>query len=102
MGDHLSMNGDFFKNVDASNRRIYNAFLNSAVATKNTKNREFYQMDYFPTILASIGVKIEGERLGLGTNLFSDEQTLIEKYGYEEVNSNLSKYSKFYNDNILY
>ena len=59
-------------------------------------------MDYFPTILASIGVKIEGERLGLGTNLFSDEQTLIEKYGYDEVNSNLSKYSKFYIDSILY
>ena len=102
MGDHLSMNGDFFKKVDASNRRIYNAFLNSDATTKNTKNREFYQMDYFPTILASIGVKIEGERLGLGTNLFSDEQTLIEKYGYDEVNSNLSKYSKFYIDNILY
>ena len=59
-------------------------------------------MDYFPTILASIGVKIEGNRLALGTNLFSDEKTLIEKYTYENVNTELSKYSKFYNSNILY
>ncbi len=102
MGDHLSMNGDFFNKVDSSKRRIYNAFINSAVDTKNTKNREFYQMDYFPTILASLGVKIEGNRLAMGTNLFSDEKTLMEKYGYETVNSELSKYSKFYNNNILY
>ena len=102
MGDHLSMNGDFFNKVDSSKRRIYNAFINSAVDTKNTKNREFYQMDYFPTILASLGVKIEGNRLAMGTNLFSDEKTLMEKYSYETVNSELSKYSKFYNNNILY
>lgn len=102
MGDHLSMNGDFFNKVNTDNRRIYNAFINSAVETKNIKNREYYQMDYFPTILASIGVKIEGNRLALGTNLFSDEKTLIEKYTYENVNTELSKYSKFYNSNILY
>ena len=31
----------------------------------------------------SHGAKIEGNRLGLGTNLFSNEKTLIEKYGVE-------------------
>ena len=48
-----------------------------------------------------MGVKIEGDRLALGTNLFSDELTLIEKYGLEYVNEELMKTSKFYNNNIL-
>ena len=59
-------------------------------------------MDYFPTLLASIGVEIEGDRLGLGTNLFSNEKTLMEKYSIESINSEFIKHSKFYNDNILY
>lgn len=39
---------------------------------------KFNAMDLFPTILASIGASIPGERLGLGTNLFSGERTLQE------------------------
>ena len=35
-------------------------------------------MDMFPTTLASLGAVIDGDRLGLGTNLFSDKPTLAE------------------------
>ena len=59
-------------------------------------------MDFFPTTLASLGVTIEGERLGLGTNLFSDQATLAEEYGYETMFSELSRTSVFYNNEILY
>lgn len=38
-------------------------------------------MDLFPTMLASLGVQIEGNRLGLGTNLFSDKKTLMKELG---------------------
>ena len=54
-------------------------------------------MDMFPTTLAAIGCEIEGNRLGLGTNLFSGEKTLTEKYGYDNLNAELSKKSEFYN-----
>ena len=54
-------------------------------------------MDMFPTTLAALGCKIKGERLALGTNLFSDKKTLLETYGYDEVADGLSKRSSFYN-----
>ena len=49
----------------------------------------------YPTTLAALGVKIEGERLGLGTNLFSDKSTLSEKYGVEYVREEIEKKSSF-------
>lgn len=104
VGDHLTMDVDFFENYKEreNDRRVYNAYINSAVTAKNIKNREFSTMDLFPTTLASLGVIIEGDRLGLGTNLFSESETLIEKYGYEYVNNELSKKSKYYNNKFLY
>ena len=66
------------------------------------KNRLFTTLDFFPTILASLGASIEGNRLALGVNLFSDEQTLSEKYGYETLFAELEKKSIFYNQNLLY
>ena len=55
----------------------------------------------YPTTLAALGAKIEGNKLALGTNLFSEEQTLIEKYGVEYVNNELMRTSQFYDDEIL-
>ena len=43
-------------------------------------------MDMFPTTIASLGATIEGDRLGLGTNLFSGEQTLAEKLTFDQLN----------------
>lgn len=56
----------------------------------------------FPTILASMGVAIDGDRLGLGTNLFSQQPTLLEKYGIDEVIEELNKSSRFYNNRFLH
>ena len=58
-------------------------------------------MDLFPTTLASLGVEIEGDRLGLGTNLFSGKETLIEKYGLDYVNKEVLKNSSYYNNKLL-
>ena len=71
--------------------------LNSSVSSDNTNNREFSTMDYFPTTLASLGVTIEDDRLGLGTNLFSDKKTILEEFGKEEVSRELAKNSRYYN-----
>ena len=58
-------------------------------------------MDLYPTTLAALGATIEGNKLALGTNLFSEEQTLIEKYGFKYVDNELKKVSKFYDNYIL-
>ena len=102
-GDHLSMNTYSFDNVDENyNRKVIDVFINPVIDTSCSKNREFSTLDYFPTTLAAIGANIEGERLGLGTNLFSCEETLSEKYGYDYINGELNKKSKYYNSCIYY
>ncbi len=97
-GDHASMDAAYFsRNVNKDyNRHIYNCIINSAAETANTKDRVFTPFDMFPTTLAAMGCTIEGERLGLGTNLFSDVPTLAEKYTLEYLNEELGKTSDFY------
>ena len=101
-GDHLSMdNGYFQRNVDEGYQRmVYNCILNSAAESGHTQNREYCAVDLFPTTLAAMGCAIEGDRLGLGTNLFSNLPTLAERWGYEKFNSELSKASDYYIENF--
>ncbi|WP_160722713.1 LTA synthase family protein [Bacillus sp. USDA818B3_A] len=104
MGDHLSMQpGGYFQKYTYSGyqRTTYNAFINPAMEPVNSKNRVFTSLDMYPTILGSMGVKISGERLGVGTNLFSSKKTLEEERGLGYVNSELAKNSRFYNEKIL-
>ena len=81
---------------------VYNAFINADAEPVREEYRLFTTLDFFPTTLAAMGVKIEGERLGIGTNLFSGEQTLAEKYGYDDLFGELEKYSVFYNEMIMF
>jgi len=97
-GDHETMDANYCKNVPESYVRTpVNLFINSAVDTTHVKNRQFSTMDMFPTTLAAMGVKIEGNKLGLGTDLFSGDKTLIEEYGLEYFESEIAKKSAFYN-----
>lgn len=101
-GDHLTMDPEFLKDIDENyTRTVYNCIINSAVKPVQEKNRNFGTFDMFPTTLAAMGVKIQGERLGLGTNLFSAEPTLTEIYGFEALDKELQKKSVFYNEEIL-
>ena len=97
-GDHPSMdNGYFDRNIDEDyTRRMYNCFINAAADTDFDENRQFSALDMFPTTLAAMGCKIEGEYLGLGVNLFSGKPTLIEKLGYERFDRELSMSSDYY------
>lgn len=107
IGDHMSMDQKFFEGFDPNYKRTtFNLILNPAPNVRNISdsrlhNRDWANFDMFPTMLASIGVEIEGNRLGIGTNLFSDEQTLFERDGIDTVNAELEKRSNFYNENIL-
>ncbi len=97
-GDHLSMANMYIKrNVDESyQRRVYNCFINSPVSSEHSKNRTFTTLDMFPTVLSSLGCEISGNRLGLGTDLYSGEKTLAEIYGIKKIKKELSKSSEFY------
>lgn len=101
-GDHLTMQSNFFELEEGQeyDKKVVNVIINPAVETYNT-SRIYSTFDLYPTTLAALGAKIEGDRLALGSNLFSDEPTLIEKYGLEYVNNELMKTSKFYDNNIL-
>ena len=101
-GDHCSMdNGYFSRNVDDGYaRHIYNCFINAAATPAYTQNRQFCAMDMFPTTLAAMGCTIEGDRLGLGTNLFSRQPTLMERIGYTKLCAELAKQSDYYADHF--
>ena len=99
-GDHQSHDTDFFTQVDpAYQRTIVNTFINSAVPNpdrERTHNRQFAPFDFFPTIVAALGITIDGDRLGLGTNLYSDRKTLLEQYGADTVQDAFSRRNPFY------
>jgi len=97
-GDHPSMdNGYFARNIpDTYTRRVYNCFINSAADTVSSKNRQASTLDLFPTTLAAMGCKIEGNMLGLGTNLFSGVPTLSERMGFAQFDGQLSMSSNYY------
>lgn len=92
-GDHLNKDVEYLRRSGLSgfDHRVYNCFLNAPLEPVQAKNREFTPMDMFPTILASLNCKIEGERLGLGTNLFSDRATLAEEMGLSQLNQEIDR-----------
>ena len=96
-GDHTTMDSDFCNGVpDSYDRRTYTAFINAdAVPADPDRKREYSTLDLFPTSLAALGCTIEGDRLGLGTNLYSNEDTLLEKYGSDKVAEEMEKKSNF-------
>ena len=100
VGDHMTMQSNFYEENSDYQRTIYNTIINSSLKPKKEKERLFSTLDMFPTTLASLGVKIEGNRLGLGVNLFSKEKTLIEKLGLEYFNEEITKKSYYY-DNVI-
>lgn len=96
-GDHPTMDRDFCKDVDENyRRRVYTCYINAdAVPADPDRVRKYSTLDDFPTTLAALGCRIRGDRLGLGTNLFSDRDTLVEKYGTDRVNREFTYKSKY-------
>ena len=83
-------------------RTVYNAFINPAARPTRTTNRQFAAFDMYPSTLAALGVTVDGDRMGLGTNLFSDRQTLVEQFGgIDQLNAELAKRSTYYERRIL-
>lgn len=109
VGDHLSMDPNFFKEIDKTDyqRTTYGVIINphfeagSNILENLNTERVFNTMDMFPTTLAALNVKIAGDRLGLGTNLFSGRQTLSEMLGTEYLNNEILLRSPYYEKYFL-
>lgn len=93
-GDHPTMDSDFCEDVDEDyTRKVYTTYINAEEDALSSR-RVYTTFDNFPTTLGALGVQIEGDRLGLGTNLFSSTQTLVERYGIDMEESELKKKSE--------
>ncbi|GEM_PF-194406 len=99
-GDHCSFATTYFDDCKNYDRTVFSMFVNAQVEKKDYV-RTFATLDMLPSTLAAMGVEIEGDRLGLGTNLFSDTETLCEELGIDTLNRMLSQNSTFYTDQIL-
>ena len=101
-GDHLCHAPDLFSGslggVPRVRRFVYNCILNSVreASPDRAKNRVFTPMDLYPTLVSALGCTIEGDRLGLGTDLFSDRATLAERMGLRALNAEIRRMSDFY------
>ncbi len=94
-GDHPTMSQEYANEVSKDyTRKTFTAYINADAKRKTKNMRTFSTMDNFPTTLAALGVKIDGERLGLGTNLFSSTPTLSEIYGYASIKKQLTHATK--------
>ena len=95
VGDHLTMDADYCEDISEEyERKTYVSYINAPVENKTDITREYATLDLFPTTLAALGAEIDGNRLGLGTNLFSSDQTLTERFGIDQMDKELRKKSK--------
>ncbi|MGN0367707.1 MAG: LTA synthase family protein [Wujia sp.] len=103
-GDHPTMDDAYMQSTCVSpdyQRKVYTCVIHPATTYHAEQDRVFTTMDLFPTTLGAMGVSIEGNRLGYGTNLFSDTPTLVEELGLEKLNEEFSKNSIAYKEKVL-
>lgn len=104
-GDHLTPDSYYIANEGAAgfDRRTFFTIINPATG-KNTDRvqRTYTTLDLYPTTLSAMGVTIDGDRLGLGVDLYSGKPTLAEQMGLENLNTELLKNSEYYTKKLLY
>lgn len=98
VGDHISRYHGLGSRAKQENfaRRDFNLFINPFAKASWTNERVFTHLDVMPTVLSAAGIEIKGNRLGLGTNLFSGKPTLAETYGVKKLESECENTMKFY------
>ncbi len=99
-GDHMSMSPTYFTDCDNYDRTIYSVFINAQVENKEY-TKTYTTLDMYPSTLAAMGVRIEGDRLGVGTNIFSNTPTYIEIFGKSDFNDRLAQNNTFYKENLV-
>jgi phosphoglycerol transferase len=104
VGDHPTMDTAYYDRLEYSSkdyiRRNYIAVINAAVENPCDFARQYQVIDMYPTTVAALGAIIEGDRLGLGTNLYSAKPTLYEELGKDYFDKEIMKNSSFYNKKL--
>lgn len=104
-GDHVTMDSAYIEQTNTKDfdRKTVFCIINPSDKNKDyvEKERLYTAVDLFPTTIAALGGTIEGNRLGLGVNLYSDEQTLIERYDETYLNRQFYQYSKYYGEKLM-
>lgn len=95
-GDHLTMAGGVTEKLsEEGERKTYTCIINPDSSLQSPqKRREYSIFDLFPTTIAALGAHIEGDRLALGTNLYSSLDTVTEQVGAETELAELEKKSE--------
>lgn len=95
-GDHFFMgNPDFMSKLEK--RTIFNLFHGDLPPVSDKRRSEsFSALDMAPTLLHAAGARWGSDQFGLGISLFSDQSTLLERYGPEAFNTILSGWSQLY------
>ena len=94
LGDHPTMSKSYCLEAEEAGyqRKNFVSYLNAKPAKEYPhRKREYSPFDAFPTILGALGCSIEGDHLGLGSNLFSAEPTLLEIYGEAYLKEEIQK-----------
>lgn len=95
-GDHPTMDKDFCDDLEPNyDRRNFVTIINADKEKEIKTYRNYSSFDMFPTMLSALGFKIEGDKLGLGVNLYGHEKTLLETFNKDEINTELAKKSTF-------
>jgi phosphoglycerol transferase len=94
-GDHLAMgNTAYDKLIQSPKRTVFNLLISNRKRVKNTEDVTHFDM--FPTILDLIGLKVEGERLGLGYSALGVPQVPRPAERQAQLQQVLQNYSAAY------
>lgn len=103
IGDHLMMEADEI-NQDLAlypNRKTYNVIIGRKSIYPYVIQKPFAQFDWGPTILDVAEVPVVDGKLGLGVSLLRQEKTLLERYGYNQLDAEMIKSSPRYQRLLL-
>lgn len=107
-GDHYARNDQVLTDPGYKDyiRKIFTLHINRQNSNVNAFDRNFRNfthLDTYPTILAAAGFEIKGDRLGLGTNLYSNKKTILERLNnnIEELEKQLPGSYEWYKRNFL-
>ncbi|SBR52490.1 sulfatase-like hydrolase/transferase [Halomonas sp. HL-93] len=88
MSDHLTMRVSVWDQLTMLDRENTFMLIGDHLHPQRIQ-RDATMLDVFPTILEALGLSLEEHRAGLGTSLLSDQETLVERHGFETLNERL-------------
>lgn len=93
LGDHLLPGR--IKTKRHPKRSIFNVFLNLPQTHQISQDKQFSALDIPASILESLDFELKNHSFGLGRSIFSDEPSLLTKYG-RKLNRYLMQHSEIY------